>query len=205
MTYLADYEIIKPRIIGYRQIPKLRKYYRSDNSYDLFYTEPVPLLLRQLTAGGYAGIAINRANGWCTWGNYIFGNINASTGNDFDYLWKSVFQGGKGWTRASFLLKADNPYGYVVRDHGITAGGKGSGLHQQINVVYNGSTVSVGTQYSTVSVTPHLPLDYKTGDYLHSLAQFYDNDSSGSWSQSAMHLHLMKRISIKNPLYTYFR
>lgn len=194
MAYLKEYEEIQPKIIGNRQIPPLRKYYRADGSFDLFMTCPAPLMLRKLTQEKWAGIAINHASEWCNYGDYAF-SVENDNGNNFDYMNRTTFVGGKGWTRACLKLRLDNPYGLTVRDCSVKSTGKGSGKIQESYLYYyNGSrTGNLGVTYN--SLTTHVPPDYKEYKEYVAFCRFYDNDSSNSYSRSQMQIRFMKRLS----------
>ena len=138
MAYVG-FEDLPARVINNRIVPRLRKYYRDDGSFDLFDVWNLQAnCLHFLATRGEAGAYTGRPGGgwgdwvWCSYGQYSLDNSGVSVEPTFHYfdIGKAdpTLYGGKSET--TVLLNLTNsaglyPYFVYVRNYSEHNSGSG--------------------------------------------------------------------------------
>lgn len=217
MTYVA-YEDLTPARVNYRIIPKLRKYYRADGTFDLFDINRRQMgCFRFLASKREFGFVMSRSNPIASfgtisipgsWGWYSVANYSSLTILDFYEEDRTPYGAISGY---DLVLKINNSTGYVpvfvsaynYGDHGssgyidlyYTSGGS-----TRLRSVANGSTQS----YSTTFSSPSTLWDYK--DYSSIRLHGYAVDGS-KYTATAMRARVygIHKFNDEHPLYRYYR
>lgn len=221
MAY-TRFEDIPARVIQNRIVPRLRKYYRADGSFDLFdvwnlQANCLHFLATQNEAGAYTG---RPGGGWgdwvtCSYGQYSLDNSGVSTSPSYNYfdIGKAdhTLYGAKSET--TVILKLNNkaglyPYYVYLRNYSEHNSGN------SYIWVYRKSTssdvvVAGGENNRDFSWT--LPISsassiYDWKDYEYIRVRSLSTDGSkytGNWSRVRM--GFIHRYPIDHPLYRYYR
>lgn len=128
MAYIY-YEDVKPALIHRRIVPRLRKYYRGDGTFDLFDVNNLQMnCLYSLAQQGYAGLECYRKTNknHVAYGSYILNNVvsaqyilntSSSDFNTVGLYFKNTVRYGA-YSFSGFILNLNNPVG--LYPHSIT-------------------------------------------------------------------------------------
>ena len=228
MAYVA-YEDIRPVQAGYRIIPRLRKYYRADDTFDLFdITKRQMCCFRYLASKSEFGLFFGRADS-----NVSFGTISLSGSPFIAYTNKStltslVLTGVSQIEHSAIvgydlILKIDNSAGYFPcyvrgiknsaagRDHPSFGYGYMSIYDNSIGSLkcIAGSTnpddnVNRDLSYNVDFNSPSTLWDYRDYDYIKLHGYGYDT-SKYAYAAAQVVVYGIHKFSVEHPLYRYYR
>ena len=212
MAYVA-YEDITPKKVNYRIVPKLRKYYRADGTFDLYdITKRQMSCFRYLVSRGEAGFFIGRSGG-AGWGTYSLDLSWNSSALTYLYVSREDHTRYNAVCTHDLLFKMDNSAGlypfYVYTrnfaDHSIGSGYiflYSNASHSQF--VYAGGggnqTLSKAANWNSPS-TLWDPRDYY-------YVRLYGNAVDGTkytTASSTIQIQFVHRFSVESPTYRYYR
>lgn len=217
MSYVAYEDLVSARV-NYRIIPRLRKYYRADGTFDLF-----DINLRQMSCFRFLasksefGFIMGRSNPTASFGTIsiegsggfqILRNFSTLTMLDFYTENRTPYGASSGY---DLILKIGNSTGYVpVFVSAYNFGGKGSSGYINIYDNSGGSTRlrdvknDSAQSYSTSFNSPSTLWDYK--DYSHVRLHGYAEDRSKYTATSAhVKVYGIHKFNDEHPLHRYYR
>lgn len=216
MAYVA-YEDIIPKKVNYRIVPRLRKYYRADGTFDLYdITRRQVSCFRYLASKGEAGFFIGRSGG-AGWGTYYIDLSNVWSSNWSSltslYVSREDHTGYNAVCTHDLLLRIDNSaglYPYYVYTRNYSDHNAGSGYiflynnASQSQVVYAGGGGNQALSKSSTWNSPSTLLDPRDYAYV----RLYGNSADGSkytTALSTVQIYFIHRYNTESLLYRYYR
>jgi len=212
MAYVA-YEDIIPKKINYRIVPRLRKYYRADGTFDLYdITRRQVSCFRYLVNKGEAGFFIGRSGG-ASWGTYSLSlSYNWSSLTSL-YVSREDHTGHNAVCTHDLLLRIDNSaglYPYYVYTKNWAEHNAGEGYiylynnASQSQVVYAGGGGNRELSKGSTWNSPSTLLDPRDYAYV----RLYGTSADGTkhtTASSVIQIYFIHRYNTESPLYRYYR
>ena len=217
MAYVA-YEDLTPARVNYRVVPKLRKYYRADGTFDLFDINKRQMCcFRFLASKNEFGLTLGRGNYNTSFGTISTSSAYASFSNKctlttMNFTLQSILSYGA-IAGHDLKLKLNNSAGYYpyyvatknASDHNV-----GNGYIYLYNNSTGTETVIAGgsgnrtLSHNTTFNTPSTLWDYKDYNYVR-LHGYAVDTSKFIYALVSFQVYGIHKFNDEHPLYRYYR